>query len=245
MSASFGAAPRVLVTRAQQDAPPLVQALLRAGLEPVMVPLLERRYRLEEVAAAAAAHPEVDVVFVTSSAAADALAIGAPEAWRRALWAAVGPGTERRLQSLGYRVAVVPARATALDLVAALGDLSGKRVVWPRGDLATEGTAAGLLGTGATLIDPVVYENVPPRGHAEQLAAALPVEATTLLSGSAAERLAAAVLPERRESLGKIVCIGPSTVEVAERLGLRVAAVASPHTVAGVVSATSRALRGP
>lgn len=234
--------PRVLVTRALPDAPPLARALLDVGLQPVVVPMLERRFLPEAVADAAAAHPKVDVVFVTSPAAAEAVAIGAPSAWRDATWAAVGPSTERRLRTLGYRVAVVPARATALDLVAALGDLSGQVVAWPRGDLASEGTNVGLLGSGARVVDVVAYENVAPHGIVARLAAALPVAATTLMSGSAAERLAAALDPARGREIGKVVCIGPSTAEVAGRVGLPIDAVASTHTLPGVVEATLRVL---
>jgi uroporphyrinogen-III synthase len=234
----------VLVTRALQDAAPLARALADVGFDPVVVPLLERRFRMFEVAAAAGQHPRVDVVFVTSAAAADAVAVGAPNAWRDAVWAAVGPATERRLRSLGYRVGVVPERATALDLVAALGDLSEKVVAWPKGDLGSESTSVGLLGTGARVVEFVAYDNVAPPGHAERLIGALPVDATTLLSGSAAERLAEALPPERRPELGKVVCVGPSTAEVALRVGLRVDAVASPHTVAGVVAAAAAILKG-
>ncbi|MCB9685099.1 MAG: uroporphyrinogen-III synthase [Alphaproteobacteria bacterium] len=237
--------PRVLVTRALPDAPPLARALIDGGLQPVLVPMLERRFCPEAVADVARAHPKVDVVFVTSPAAAEALAIGAPSAWRDATWAAVGPTTERRLRMLGYAVAVVPAKATALDLVAALGDLSGQVVAWPRGDLASESTGAGLLGSGATVVDVVAYENVAPHGIVARLAGALPVAATTLMSGSAAERLVAALDPERVAEIGKVVCIGPSTAEVARKLGLPVDAVASPHTMPGVVEATRRLLFRP
>lgn len=237
--------PRVLVTRALPDAPPVARALIDGGMEPVLVPMLERRFCPEAVADAARVNSKVDVVFVTSPAAAEALAIGAPSAWRDATWAAVGPSTERRLKVLGYRVSVVPPRATALDLVAALGDLSGQVVAWPRGDLASENTSAGLLGSGATIVDVVAYENVAPHGIVARLAAALPVAATTLMSGSAAERLVAALDPGRLQDLGKIVCIGPSTAEVAGKLGLPVDAVASPHTMTGVIEATRRLLFRP
>ena len=53
---------RVLVTRAPEDGPSLATALRRAGLEPVMVPLVQRVWRVAEVAAAAASHREVDWV---------------------------------------------------------------------------------------------------------------------------------------------------------------------------------------
>ena len=42
------ALPRVLVTRPAEDAPALATALGRAGYQPVVVPLLERRWRVDD-----------------------------------------------------------------------------------------------------------------------------------------------------------------------------------------------------
>jgi uroporphyrinogen-III synthase len=41
----------------------------------------------------------------------------------------------------------------------------------------------------------------------------------------------------------KVVCIGPVTAREAREHGLRVHAVASPHTIEGLVAAVERALR--
>lgn len=236
-------APRVLVTRAAEDAPALAGALATAGLEPVVVPLLERRWRPDAVADAATAHPRASVVFVTSAVAADVVAVGAPGAWRSARWAAVGPATATRLRELGFPASVVPERATADDLVRALGDLTGEVVVYPRADLAPAATVEALRASGAMVVDVVAYENAAPPGYEARLRAVLPVEATTLMSGSAAERLAEAVPPEDRGRLGEIVCVGPSTAQVARDRGLSVAAVAEPHTVSGVVAAVRTVVR--
>jgi uroporphyrinogen-III synthase len=228
---------RVLVTRAAPDAPPLVQALVEAGHDVVVAPLLELRYTIDALAALATAQPEADVVVVTSAAAADAIALGAPGAWRRARWAAVGPATAQRLREHGLPVAVVPARSTALELVAALGDPAGLVVVWPRGDLAATEPADQLRAAGARVFDVVAYTNGEPPGAAEAVRWSLPVDVTTLFSASAAERLAAAVPPERRALLGRVVVVGPSTAAACARLGLAVSTVADPSTVAGVVRA--------
>lgn len=231
---------RVLVTRAVEDAPPLVQALASAGYEPVVVPTIERRWRPEAVADTARAQPTAEWVLVTSAAAAEVVATGAPWAWRTARWAAVGPATAQRLIELGYRCTLVPERATAHDLVLALGDLRGQTVVYPRADLATPAASEGLQLAGATVVEVVAYENAAPAGCAADLRRALPVDATTLLSGSAAERVAEAVSPGERAALGHVVVIGPSTARTCATLGVPVHAVADPHTVAGVVAALAR-----
>jgi uroporphyrinogen-III synthase len=233
---------KVLVTRAREDAAPLAHSLALAGYEPVQVPLIERRWLPLAVAEAAQLHADADWVLVTSATAADVLAAGAPSAWRTARFAAVGPVTAKRLTELGYPAQLVPEKATAHDLVLAVGDLSGQVVVHPRGDLAPPAVIEGLKLAGATVIDVIAYENAAPAGCADRLRAALPVAATTLLSSSAATRVAEAIGSDRFGQLGKVIVIGPSTERSARELGLPVDAVADPHTVSGVVAAVRNVL---
>jgi len=230
-----GDGPRVLITRPAEDAGSLARALARAGFDPVLVPLLMRKWDLDAVIDCAAAQPHVDWVIVTSATAADVVSTAAPHAWREARWAAVGPTTASRLEQLGYPVHCTPSQATAAQLVSALGDLTGARVLYPRADLASPKTAAALEDSGAEVVDVVAYRNVAPPRIVEDLEAALPVDATTLLSGSAATRLAAAV-PTDRERLGTIACIGPSTAAVATAQRLPVHKVARPHSIAGLIA---------
>ncbi|MEQ1571051.1 MAG: uroporphyrinogen-III synthase [Myxococcota bacterium] len=239
----FGGGPRVLVTRAAEDAPALVHALALAGFEPVLAPLIERRWAPLALAEVARAHPKADWVLITSATAADVIAAGAPSAWRDARWAAVGPASAGRLLELGIRCTSIPEKATAHDLVVSLGDLTGQTVIYPRADLATPVAADGLRLAGASVVDVVAYENVAPTGFGARLRSQLPVAATTVLSGSAAERLALAVPPEARDGLGKVVVIGPSAARVATERGLAVDVMADPHTVPGVVDAVLRLLR--
>jgi uroporphyrinogen-III synthase len=232
----------VLVTRPAEDAAPLAALLHRSGFVPVVVPLLERRWRLDALVALAAERPHVDRVVVTSATTADVIATAAPEAWRDARWAAVGDATAARLRTLGYNVETVPARATGAALVEAMGDLSGQVVLYPRADRAEPRTADALRSAGADVIDVVVYDNVAPRGCDDRLRAALPVDATTLLSGSAAERVAAAIAPDARPGLGVVVALGPSTAQASANVGLQIHATAVSHTLAGVVAAVARLL---
>lgn len=236
------AAPRVLVTRAAEDARALSALLAARGYEPVEAPLLLRRWQVEAVAEAARAWGPLDWVLVTSPTAADVLGAAVPRGFPGARWAAVGPGTAQRLRELGFPVDLVPPVATAAALLEALGDVTGLRIGYPRADLADPALASGLRDAGAELLEVVAYTNAPPDDFAERLRACLPVDATTLLSSSAASRLAEAVPPERRHELGRVIVIGPSTRRTAERRGLPVHAEAHPHTVPGVLAALDRAL---
>ncbi len=227
--------PRVLVTRAAEDAQVLSYALGVAGFESVEIPLLRRVWSVDAVAEVAGL-TDLDWVIVTSATTADVIGVAAPQGWPNARIAAVGPATQRRLESMGFPVSVVPRKATGADLVAALGDLTGKRVLYPRASVVDSGTAKALREAGSELTEVVAYTNEPPPRYAEQLFTQLPVHATTLLSGSAARRIAEAIPAERLGLLGKIVVIGPSTAAAARKAGLTVHAMANPHTVKGIVS---------
>ena len=235
--------PRVLVTRAAEDAGALSLVLGNAGLQPVEVPALARLWDLDAVASLAERAADADCLVVTSASVADVVAAAAPHAWREARVAAVGPGTARRLQDLGWSVAVVPERSTAADLVVALGDLAGQQVAWPRAELADPRTAEALRAAGAEVDEAIAYRNVQPSDFAARLADALPVDCTTVLSGSAARRLAAQVPSDQRWRLGRVVVIGPTTLGVAESVGLEVHGMARPHTLSGVAEAVERLFR--
>ncbi|MCB9676068.1 MAG: uroporphyrinogen-III synthase [Alphaproteobacteria bacterium] len=234
---------RVLVTRAAEDARPLCHSLEAHGHEPVRVPLLLRLWEVDALAQCAAEHPQADWLLVTSATTADVLAAGAPGAWKSARIGAVGPVTARKLEAIGRPAHVVPEQHTGAALVALLPDLTGKTVIYPKADLAPESMRDALVERGATVIEVVAYRNVPPNGHVERLAAALPVDATTLLSGSAAERLKAALGDLDPALLGRVVVIGPSTAKAAQDVGLPVHAVANPYTVNGLLMALDAELR--
>jgi uroporphyrinogen-III synthase len=97
--------------------------------------------------------------------------------------------------------------------------------------------ADALRNWGAEVVDVVAYVNRCPSRFDADLRAALPVEISTIFSGSAAKRIADAVPDGRRGELGKVVVIGPSTAAATVAHGLHHHAMADPHTVAGMVAA--------
>lgn len=216
---------RVLVTRAADDAEPLARGLRALGCEPVLVPTLVR----VPVEGALSGLEPADVLLITSPFAAT-LAAEAGLSGRRVC--AVGPATAARARSLGLAVDVVPAEATGVDAVLALGDLRGQTVLYPRAEQATPETAAALRAAGAELTEITAYGNEAPPELLADLEASLPADLLTLLSGSAARRLAATGLP-----LPPAIAIGPTTAAIARVLGLTVIGVATPHSVAGVIAA--------
>ena len=206
---------RVLVTRAEGRNASLVQGLEAAGFQPVVCPLLAFE-------ATGAPWPSSwDILAFTSATAV--------EFWTGPLTgfiAAVGPRTAEGLP----RVDLQPQRALAAALAEALGDLSGKRVCYPRAEVVPPAFEAALRAAGAKVDSVPVYRTILPPGTA------LPEhDGVVLASGSAARHYL------QLGGRAPAVVIGPSTRREALRCGLDVVGVAEPHTADGLIAAATSA----
>lgn len=238
---------------------PAAVALLAAGGEPLVVPLV-RTVPVDDLsplddALLALGAGWYSWLTVTSQAAVAVLAeqaaahddgLAALVERGGARVGAVGPGTARALEGLGVRVDVVPpVRSTAVDLVAALVAAApgtrpdaGPRTLFPRGDLAAPTLADGLTAAGWAVDDLVVYRTVPAGPPDPQVADAWAggdVHAALLTSASSVRALLDHLGPPPPAT--RVVVIGPSTETEARRMGLRVDAVAGRQTLAGLVDA--------
>jgi uroporphyrinogen III methyltransferase/synthase len=179
---------------------------------------------------------ETDWLVFTSGHAVEAVcahpAWGArPAAGRRPRLAAVGGRTAELLARRGAPADLVPPSAGAAGLVAALvseegGSLAGRRVLWPRSDIARRELADGLAGAGASVREVVAYRTVATSPvELESFRADLDagrIDAVCFLSPSAAEGLATALggldlAPLRGRCL--VASLGPTTSETLARLG--------------------------
>jgi porphobilinogen synthase len=231
---------RVLVPRSPDRAGPLMDALRRAGAEPVACPLVTIGAPVDpgpmDDAAARLASGGFDWVAVTSSNAVEHLDAAARRggstlahlvrAGRTARpgstrVAAVGDATAAALDRAGVRADFVPVtEQSARGLLADWPPTpSGARVLLPQSDLASPALAVGLADRGWIPQPVVAYTNLPapfPPDLARDLANGQ-VGAVVLTSASVARHLAAQVtLPS-----STVVCsIGPRTAEAAAALGL-------------------------
>ena len=234
---------RTLVTRAAADADALAVPLRERGLVPICVPLLERVVFVEAVRRDLFGQ---DLAVLTSPTAARCLG-AAMEAGARApsQLACVGESTAAAAAMLGVPMRPLPPRFTAAALVASLGSLRQVTVFFPHAARPTPGVADALKAAGAELTATVAYANRLPAGASDAIAALQAVDIVTLLSASAARRLARlspAASPVWRAA---VVCIGPNTAVAARSAGLAVARVARPHTVGGIVDAAAELAKDP
>ncbi len=208
---------RFLLTHSDPDA--LAAELAAAGHATVHVPLLV----LEDVPVEWASLPRADWLLLTSANAAR-LAHGHVHA---AAVAAVGRAT-----AAAWGPVDVVGEGTGAEVVAAMGPLAGKTVLWPRAARAAPGTRAALDASGAHLVDVVAYRNASNPHATAQLRAATPWDAVLLASPAAAEVYAAAAVAPG----GCVVVIGPTTADAARRVGLTVT-VATTWDARGVLAA--------
>jgi uroporphyrinogen III methyltransferase / synthase len=200
---------RIVVTRAAEQADPLVARLEALGHEVVRCPLI----RIEPLGDEPIDPTPYDWIVVTSANGARELArrLIAPPAHV----AAIGPATADALRSTGLRVDLVPEVHTQEGLLA---ELPPGRVLLAAAEGARRLLVEERGGDFVPLYRTVELRPPPPEGDVALLA-----------SASAARALAAtgARLP--------VVAIGPQTAAEAREHGLDVVGVADDHDVDGLV----------
>jgi hydroxymethylbilane synthase len=244
--------PRVIVTRAAEQAGELISALREAGLEPVPIPTIAVELSppgAELDAAAGRLHTYAWVV-VTSANGARAILdaaertsseVGAPS------WAAIGSATRRVLERAGIEVDLQPSQSSAGAMAVELPAVSGDRILVVRGDLADEALAVALRARGAEVDDLVAYRTrEAPEASGPLLGRALadgPIDAVVFSSGSTVRGLVALAGAESLDVASiPSVCIGPVTAGEARAAGFSVIAVSPTPDAIALATTAARAL---
>lgn len=245
---------RVVVTRAEAQATPLLDALRAEGAVPITAPAIRVLPPDDPspLAEAARALASFDWLVCTSTNAVRALVRARIEAGRSGAWpttmrvAAVGNATAQTLRDEGLAVAFTPSSAVADALARELPIAQGTRVLWPHGDLADTALAATLTARGAVVTSPVAYRTVADVALLGIVDAVRDgrVDAVTFTSASTVrhvvEGLTAAGVDLARPGTAPrplVVCIGPVSAAAARECGLTVDAIADPHDDHGLIAA--------
>jgi uroporphyrinogen III methyltransferase / synthase len=204
---------KIVVTRSDEQADPLVARLEALGHEVVRCPLI----RIEPLGDDPIDPSPYDWIVVTSPNGARALARRLTSKPQRL--AAIGPGTAETLRELGLETDLVPAIHTQEGLLAEL----------PQGRILL----AAAEGARRLLFDERGADFLPLYRTVELRPAAPVGDVALLASASAARALAAtgARLP--------VVAIGPQTAAEARARGLDVVAIAESHDLEGLLDLVS------
>ena len=154
--------------------------------------------------------------------------------------AAIGPGTARALAGHGIAVDVLPERAVAEGLVAALADTPVRRVLIARAAEGRDVLPDALRERGAEVVMLALYETRPEPLDAPTAEAAAQADYVTFTSASSVRFfLDAGGRPE-----GRVVSIGPATSAALREAGIEPTLEADPHTPDGLIAALVRDAAG-
>lgn len=234
----------VVVTRPREQSEVLVRELRRRGAKAIVAPAIEITHArsaaltraLKELAAG-----KFEWITLTSRATVEVLASRLAPRNVRAKVAAVGEGTAEAFERwAGREPDLVPRTFTTAALARAFPRGRGG-VLCARADIAPEGLEDALGSKGWTPVRVDAYRTRTPRSLPLEARRALAdgrIDAITFTSASTVQGFVGAVGVVRGNP--KVVCIGPVTAREARTRGLRVSAVAKPHTIEGLVGALER-----
>jgi len=250
---------RVLVTRGEDQAGSLVEALEAEGAEAVHLPMLRFVPPSDpgELDACLARLADYDALLLTSANAARflarrAAARGVSLESLRGLVLCVGPATAAAARAAGLRVDRTAAgRRDAGALLAEVErhlSPGGKCLLLPRSRIAREALGERLRAAGARVDAPVAYDTLPPdpaSPEAEALRARLErgaLDVATFTSPSAVRHCLALLGDAGRAGLGRctLAAIGSTTAAALREAGLEPGVVPArpgvPELVAALVA---------
>jgi uroporphyrinogen III methyltransferase/synthase len=176
---SGGGRPRVLVTRAREQARDLCDLLLAAGLEPVCFPTIALR-PVEDTAALDAAIARLErydwIVFASSNAVRFFVerlrALGRPPEVCGGSRVVAGPATSAVLREYGICPTIVPSPFSAEAALSAMeqGVKRDSRVLLPRAEGGRDLLAGALRARGALVDEVVLYRTGPAAEGAAEVA---------------------------------------------------------------------------
>jgi uroporphyrinogen III methyltransferase/synthase len=247
----------ILVTRPRRQSRPLSDALRRLGATVVEVPAIEIEppsdFRgLDEALGRLATY---DWVVFTSVNGVEAFFDRLSETQPQTLsssqkFAAIGPATAESLRERGFEAEVVPEKFVAEEVFRAIadrGELSGKRFLLPRADIAREALPDLLKASGAIVDVVVAYRTVADDEEMRRASALVErgdVDMVTFTSASTARSFFARVDPRAVEGRVRAASIGPITSNALRSLGVTPTVEAERFTTEGLVEAILRYYRG-
>ena len=254
---------RIVVTRAKAQAAEMVARLESLGAEAVEVPTIAIAPP-EDPGPLDAACDRIGtfdwVVFTSVNAVARVVQhlrdrAGGVHGLRHVRLCAVGAATADALAGHGLRVDLVPDEYRAEGVIRTLrgqGDLTGVRVLLPRGDLARDLLPIELRRAGAEVTAVTAYRTVPAELDREGpdirgMLRGRRVDVVTFTSGSSVRNFARALGERQAAELLRrveVACIGPVTAEAAARLDVAATIMPAESTVPALIEAIVERLGG-
>lgn len=246
---------RILTTRASKQSGGLARPLRELGAEVIEVPTIEVKppesyQALDDALRKIATY---EWLILTSVNGVEAVAERmkklklSVDQIKHLQIAAIGPATQKSIESLGLKVTVTPEKYIAESVVEALrGKTEGKRVLLARAKIARDVLPNELKKAGVHLDVVEAYETVVPAGAKAKLQklflgrAAHP-DIVTFTSSSTATNFFALLGKDAQRALNGVTLasIGPVTSKALRAAGFQPAIEAREYTMQGLVMAIS------
>jgi uroporphyrinogen III methyltransferase/synthase len=248
---------RIVLTRPPGQAKEFGRLLAAFGAEPIEAPTINivPPASWEGLDRAIARLPEYDwVIFTSVNGVAPFMErLGGARQDVRALAhlriAAIGPRTAEQLTRHGLTADVIPSEFQAEGMLAAMShhELSGKKILIPRAEVAREILPEQLRLKGASVDVIPVYKTVTPSADLsrlkEQLLAGI-IDVITFTSSSTVtnfvDMMGGGEETRRLAAKTSVACIGPVTARTAEEHGLTVGILPTENTVPALAHAIVR-----
>jgi uroporphyrinogen III methyltransferase/synthase len=246
---------RVLVTRSREQSGEIVDLLESHGATAIEAPLInivppDDYGPLDEACEKASGFDWI--VFTSANGASafmDRLLKGPRDvrALAGAKLCAVGPGTASRLTRFGLKVDLVPEDHSAAAVAAAIkeaGPVRGKRVLFPKADIARDTLPEELRAAGAQVTEVVAYRTVTAEGDAHlgiyRQLLDRQIDVVTFSSASAIRAFVAIYGADQAVDLLNhtiVATIGPVTADAAMRYGITPQITPASSTIPALVDA--------
>lgn len=238
---------RVLVTRSREQASDLSSLLGDLGAEPVEFPVIETQppADFQEIDSAISRLDSFDWIIFTSvngvKSVVDRLFETGKDvrAFGKAKLCAIGPATANELKHNSLRVELMPKKYVAESVLEEIGDVSGKRILLPRADIAREVLPEQLRARGAQVEEIVAYRTVlaqPSNGDVKKMFEQKEIDMVTFTSSSTVRNFVSLAKGADLEGV-RVACIGPITAQTANEAGLKVDILTDEYTIPGLVAA--------
>jgi uroporphyrinogen-III synthase len=247
---------RIVVTRARHQVGQLSAELTKLGARAIEIPAIEilppASYGMLDEALRNLQRYQWFIVTSVNTVRAiqsrcEALKL-APADFAHLTIAAIGATTAGALKEAGFSVAVTPKEYVAESLLEALGDqANGMNVLIARVEVARDVIPEALKRRGARVDVVEAYRTVVPEESVarvtEVFAGGAPDAATFTSSSTVTNffHLLREAAAERPAAM-RAISIGPITSQTLRDFGWEPAAEADPHDVAGLITATVKAL---
>jgi uroporphyrinogen III methyltransferase / synthase len=244
---------RVLVTRARHQASELSRLLTEQGAVPVELAAIDiqRSTDTRELDAAITNLSQYQWIIFTSVNGVEAFFERIryhsldTRTFKGIMIGAIGPATSRALEARGLNADYCPTVYTSQGLLEGLKGLNvkGQQFLLPRADIADKELTGGLVNLGAKVHEVVAYKTasaVADIERARKLLEAGEIDLVTFTSSSTVLNLVKSFGNGKANLNGaRVACIGPKTVEAAQKAGLKVDVIASEQTISGLVDAVT------